>query len=703
MLATNKCAQWILCLVSLPVAQRVSAQSAPVTVAPIDVHARAQPEDSAAHRRERGLNEAAFATVVNVDETRGETTSLAEVLSESTGVRVRSLGGLGAFSAISVRGGSPGHTAILVDGIAVSSLGSAAHDLGQYDLTSFSQLELFRGGVPARFGGAAMAGALNLVTKVGPDVYGRRLKLSLGGGSFGARHVRARYLAGTDADNGAHFAASYAGAEGDFRYFNDNGTNLNTADDHFVRRRNNGYDQVDVVWRQRRKQSRSRFEFGVRAHGKRQGVAGTASRQSNSSSLTTTEAIADARFERANPWGLSAGTANVLGYVSVQRQAYRDVEGEIGIAAQDRRYDTVSAGAQFEVRSAVGENHLVAAAVSSRAEVFAETDHVLDARRSLGGRVGVGFTITDDWERDRWLVQPAIRLDVLRTTPIRDADSPVVGPMDLATRTEVHPSPRIASRWRVLDSLAVKASAGWYFRAPTATELFGDRGYFVGNPGLRAETGLVGDVGAVLAPSRAMGPFDRLFVETVMFASRPRDSIVPVPTAGLVTVAQNLGHAAVFGVEMTASVRAYRKVTLSLNYTRLQSKQESPLPSYDGKALPQRPTHDVYGRVDVVFQPVRRTLTLWADARFTGGNYLDPANIRRVPGRRLFGAGVTWQPWTHWSLGVEGKNLADERVERVGLRPAPRPDLTSVPQAITEFAGYPLPGRAFYLSIEWNH
>ena len=53
--------------------------------------------------------------------------------------------------------------------------------------------------------------------------------------------------------------------------------------------------------------------------------------------------------------------------------------------------------------------------------------------------------------------------------------------------------------------------------------------------------------------------------------------------------------------------------------------------------------------------------------------------------------------------GLEVKNLADARVEQVALDPPPRPDLTSVPRAIADFGGYPLPGRAFYLTLEWTH
>src|SRR5690606_19032 len=94
---------------------------------------------------------------------------------------------------ISVRGAAPGHTAISIDGVPLSTVAYAGKDLGLYELDSFSELELFRGGVPAEHGGAALGGALNFITAVGPDAQGRRLRLSVGGGSSGARHLRARW------------------------------------------------------------------------------------------------------------------------------------------------------------------------------------------------------------------------------------------------------------------------------------------------------------------------------------------------------------------------------------------------------------------------------------------------------------------------------------------------------------------------------
>jgi len=273
--------------------------------------------------------------------------------------------------------------------------------------------------------------------------------------------------------------------------------------------------------------------------------------------------------------------------------------------------------------------------------------------------------------------------------------------MDLAPRTEVHPSPRVSARYRAGEPTSLKANAGLYFRPPTALELFGDRGFIVGNPGLRAERGVSADAGVVVSPLRALGSVDRVYVELVGFGSRAVDAIVLVPNAGLVTGARNLGDTVIGGIELGASMRAFRSATLSANYTWLESRQVStPVAAYEGKRLPQRPRHQAYARVDLARVYGSRLLSVWADATVTSGNFLDPANFDSVPARRFVGAGLKLEPVPGLLVGLEAKNIMNTRVERVELSPAPRPDVTTARRAVTDFFGYPLPGRAFYLTLD---
>jgi iron complex outermembrane receptor protein len=164
--------------------------------------------------------------------------------------------------------------------------------------------------------------------------------------------------------------------------------------------------------------------------------------------------------------------------------------------------------------------------------------------------------------------------------------------------------------------------------------------------------------------------------------------------------ATNLGDARLAGHEIAVAGRLARAVTITGNYTFLDSAQDSPLVSYDGKRLPGRPRHEAYLRVDLAGRLGGVELGIWTDATLVSSNFLDAGNTNELPARRLLGVGVRGAPRAGWIVTLEAKNLLDERVERIDLVPAPRPDLETIPRAVSDFLGYPLPGRAFYASAE---
>jgi iron complex outermembrane receptor protein len=644
-----------------------------------------------------------FRTVVDVDAHRGETTTLADILATSVGVNVRSLGGLGGFASVSIRGASPAHTAVFVDGIPLSRLAFATQDLGTLDLNSFSKLEVYRGAVPADLGGAAIGGAINLRTELGPDRDGHVARISVGAGSFGARHLQGRISDAALA--GAlryHLGLGYRGATGDYSYFNDNGTLLVPDDDTVVDRVNNGFDLGSGVARARYQSARGILEGGSRTLWKEQGVPGVGSVQADTASLHTFTQLIDARFDaRPTAGGLQTG-ATIFGLI--ERQRYRDLAGQVGLGNQDNRYQTLSVGSDATARAGVGRAHMVALGVGGRIESHA-IDHLLGAQTA--GPRGVRWSANALVSDELWLpwavsILPALRIDYQRTDPGDDWDPITAETDDLGVRSDVFLSPRVTTRVPLGGSggVVVKASVGRYFRAPTITELFGDRGIVVGNPALRPETGISADLGAVYAPAAPWGVADRRYLHIAVFASRPRSTIVLMPSAGRAAIARNLGNATIAGVETAAIVRLWQRLTVAGNYTFIDSRQESPMLSYDGKRLPLRPLHELYGRADLA-TPIRdHEIGVWSDLTFTSGNFLDAANVSSVPRRVLLGVGLKARIGTHFMLGLDVKNVTDRRVEDVRLDPAPRPDLASVPRAVSDFLGYPLPGRAFYLTAD---
>ncbi|MEO8553161.1 MAG: TonB-dependent receptor, partial [Kofleriaceae bacterium] len=571
-------------------------------------------------------------------------------------------------------------------------------DLGRFAMDSFGEVELYRGAVPIELGGAGVGGAVNLVTRLGRGEHGERITASLGGGSFGARHLRIHY----GDQHGAWQSSTtlgYQGATGDYTYWADNGTPLEPRDDGWKPRANNAFDQVDLATRAGREGGAG----GIRLAYKDQGLPGSAAQPSTEASLVTFDAIADARFELP----VGAMLAKQLAYLLVERQHLRDPLGELGLGAQARDYLTLSGGASSTWVAPLGR-HRATAGLELRADRFSDRDANAARAALVGDRLGGAVLAAVDLAADpdaKIVITPAFRLDAVRTAPTPMTEGPL---MPVRVRDDLVPSPRLSTRIAVADDVAIKASAGWYVRLPTLIELFGNRGTIVGTPALLPERGPGADLGFVIAPARGFEipngslpeiAVDRLFLEVAGFATRAHDTIALVPTAGLVFHAANIADAMTYGGELVASARVAHTVSLTANYTHLVTAQLVADPAFANKPLPRQPGDSIYARTDVV----RGGVSAWFDAAWQSDAFLDQASLQPLPARVLLGTGVRVELLPHLGLTIAVANLADLRTEQLALVPPPRPGLDSVPTPLADYAGFPLPGRSYYLALDWSH
>ncbi|HET9993358.1 MAG TPA: TonB-dependent receptor, partial [Kofleriaceae bacterium] len=356
------------------------------------------------------------------------------------------------------------------------------------------------------------------------------------------------------------------------------------------------------------------------------------------------------------------------------------------------------------------------AGVELRADRFSDRDANSTRAALIGDRIGGALLAAFDVVADpdaRIVITPAVRLDLVHTAP-----TPLtIGPMALQpvpARDDAVPSPRLSARVAVTDDISVKASAGWYVRLPTLIELFGDRGTILGSPALLPERGPSADAGFVIAPSRAMHVpngdlpeivIDRLFLECAGFATRAHDTIALVPTSGFAFHAANIADAMTYGLELVGSARIAHTVSLTANYTHLVTEQLGSSaagaadPAFANKPLPRQPGDVIYARTDVV----RGVVSAWFDTSWQSDTFLDQAALQRIPARLLLGTGVRIEIVAHLGVSLAVANLADVRIEQLPLVPPPRPGLDSVPTPLADYAGFPLPGRSFYLAFDWSH
>src|SRR5688572_13571796 len=93
---------------------------------------------------------------------------LADVLQRVAGLHVDQVGGRGGTGSIYVRGADPNYTLVLVDGVRVNDPTNArggSFDLSALDMADVERVEIARGPYSAVYGGDALAGVINIVTR----------------------------------------------------------------------------------------------------------------------------------------------------------------------------------------------------------------------------------------------------------------------------------------------------------------------------------------------------------------------------------------------------------------------------------------------------------------------------------------------------------------------------------------------------------
>ena len=121
-------------------------------------------------------------TVIRPDDYKGEQKDLPDLLKMVPGVHVRELNGKGQYTTVSVRGSTTAQVGVFVDGVLFNLGGDAAADISTIPVHNVERIEVYRGYIPARFGGTFMGGVINVVTKRPTKA---NVQASFGKSSFG--------------------------------------------------------------------------------------------------------------------------------------------------------------------------------------------------------------------------------------------------------------------------------------------------------------------------------------------------------------------------------------------------------------------------------------------------------------------------------------------------------------------------------------
>lgn len=603
----------------------------------------------------------AYATVITREYFEGRETTLPDVLAEAVGVQVKRLGGLGAFSAVSLRGSSAAQVEVYLDGMLLNAAFGGGVDLGNLPLAHVGQIEIYRGA-----GGNGLGGAVHVRTRATDERWARGIRGSWG--SFDTRSLSGA-LAGGVGQSQFLFVADYAHSDNDFGFLDDNGTEYNADDDAWRSRQNNAHQSINFLGKWRRAfGTRRTLSVQETAYWKRQGIPGIGNNQSQRARLHAFRTFTEIAYEdRALLRGIALRQSL---YLTHTKERFRDLDGEIGIGRQDDDYRTRTYGWQSRLRTVLFSRCEIAASLDLHRETYLPTTRI-------GTRVNL-------FDSQRWMASARLHVDISLPRDIGLWTFGVEQRRIHSSFTGANPfnfSPlapdsshvrdliglRSGVRLDVMPNAMFKANVGRVFRVPSFYELFGDRGGIVGNVDLRPERGRTWDAGLRYADEMTA-------VEAAYFDHRYENLIQFVHTSQATSRPVNIGKARVHGVEITVQKRLGSRVNLSGNYAFQRAKDDSDIPHLSGNTLPNRPPHALFARVTTHLG----RCTVFYDYTFEDGNFLDRANRRPLSARHIHNAGVKLA--VQWiRIGLEAKNLTGSQ--------------------IADTWGYPLPGRAFFISL----
>lgn len=116
---------------------------------------------------------------------------IADLLRRAAGVHVDQVGGRGGTGSLYLRGADPNYTLVLIDGVRVNDPTNArggSFDFSTLDVADIERVEIARGPYSAVYGGDALAGVVNIVTRRAPPRE-TRASLDAMGGTHDAREI----------------------------------------------------------------------------------------------------------------------------------------------------------------------------------------------------------------------------------------------------------------------------------------------------------------------------------------------------------------------------------------------------------------------------------------------------------------------------------------------------------------------------------
>ncbi len=616
-----------------------------------------------------------FVTVIEREAFEGKMEDLAEVLQNEAGVQVRQSGGLGSFSTVSLRGSSSDQVMVFVDGVLLNDASGGGVDLSSIALSDVASIEVYRGVTPVNFNKASIGGVVNIRTLRAKE--GLKASATLGYGSFNTRQASG-FINHKPGKWDYLVSASYMASDNDFEYLYDNHTEHNPNDDKWVKRNNAQFDQENVLAKVGYDFTDDlRIDLLNQWFSKDQGLPTWNNSSLADASLQTERNITALSFIANDVGPLNFNTRTSIDY-SYKDELYNDSHGSIGLGRQKSRYITKRYGGDFFLEW-LTEMNILSLMVDYHQETYDPEDLLTQKNPSKSTRDTLSLGLQDSifLFQDRLTITPGLRYTHLQDD-LQSATSMFGTSLEGEERNENYFSPQIGLKYSPLSWLNLRSNLARYVREPSFFELFGDRGFIVGNSDLKAEEGVNFDAGFELRYPTKIWWLEYISLNSAYFGSDVDDLITFVYDSRGIGKAQNISKAEIRGVESEIRIDFLKYFRLVGNATWQDPVNKSQVKAFNGKKLPGRFETSYLGRIEARYAGVK----VYGEYIRETGMYYDSANLLPAKDKNEINSGISWL-FHSFLFSLEGRNLTNEQYE--------------------DFNGYPMPGRAFYFTVGYRY
>lgn len=546
---------------------------------------------------EKILRSPAFIDIVPTQDAYQRFESVSEVLSERVGVQTKRFGGMGSYSTISIRGSNPNQVVIYLDGIPLNDAKFGEVNLDNLPIDNLERIEIYRGSTPVRFGISGIGGVVNLVTKKTREHVTNIVSTSYGSyDTYKITLSRSQKIG--DFDYMAFF--NTRGSKGDFDFYSDNGTPMfNFEDDRWEKRKNNDHFAYSGTVKAGYDFDNIRVSIMNDYFYKDQGLPGQANSEIRDISFTTARNIINLKAEASK---LASGNvnANFNAFYALRRDLFDNSEGEkIGLSSGSMKQKGIfdSLGCDLTTEVVLPEllqtltvllsfqREMYKSKETSYYTKYIEETSPVQARNRFTVALEDEFTFFDD----RLQIVPQLRFEQW-TQKFCKKDSNFFGSTDIEIGKEnskSHYEGQIGLKFYPFNSsFFIKGNIGKNYRAPTFTELFGERGYIVGNPTLKPEKAFNRDIGCGVNQKMSFFFFDWINLEYAFFYNTIDDIIIFLHNSQWTIKAQNVDEARNMGHEISLSMSMFNHLIISGNYTLQKCIDKSEIRYYNGNYLP---------------------------------------------------------------------------------------------------------------------